>query len=213
MLLLQIDSELQHVGHCANAGVDEDRQSFVSTDEEVDLSSSDTSTLDSSTSDSDVSSGSDDDWDTSEDEAAETQLSEADEPESQLDEEEIDIQQNDSFFTGSLHTQQSFYLAVSLFATKHSLTHRATSDLLHLLSSVVPPGTKVIKSTQGLRKVVSGLAPKPVQVQYCANCQHQGMDGEECQVCGENKQTEFLVLRPLEQLEESLKSEFNCYIV
>lgn len=90
--------------------------------------------------------------------------------------EEMDVEEDSprhTFFDGSCLTTMQAYLLIYQFVMRHSLSNRVFSELLLLLSVLLPKGTSLPRSTYLFKKFMVELFPctKARSHYYCTSCQ------------------------------------------
>lgn len=86
--------------------------------------------------------------------------------------EHTNMQKNDTLYEGASHTVITSYVSIMLFVMKHSLTRDAFGDLLHLIHTHLPKGSKFTSSVYRLKEVLKTLIgfEEPIQHYYCETC-------------------------------------------
>lgn len=116
-------------------------------------------------------------------------------------------------FDGCCHSTFSLYVMIMLFVIKHSLSKEAFSDLLHIISSVLPVTSKFSTSVYKLKETLkNGLGyVQPMIHKFCESCQQLMNEEDTCKnpVCRMNKAQvlTFYGLRLLDQLKSLFKGK------
>lgn len=120
-------------------------------------------------------------------------------------------------FEGSHHTLLSAFTMVMLFVLKHSLSRDAFSDLLHLISSLLPETAGFTTSVYKIKETLKSSLnfQEPILHMYCESCEKYCQDGNQCvnAVCQRNaygtKMLQFHDLQFLKQLKNLFEGLYN----
>ena len=91
-----------------------------------------------------------------------------------------------SLYEASKITVFDSYLLLFHYVTKHSLTHKAFTELLQLVSAFLPPSVKIPGSVHRLKHLFSNLFPhsQPTVHYYCDVCLASTSQGSVCSTVG-----------------------------
>ena len=78
------------------------------------------------------------------------------------------------------------YLLLFHYVTKHSLTHRAFTELLQLVSAFLPSSVQIPRSVHRLKQLFSNIFPhsQPTAHYYCEVCLASTSQGSVCTTAG-----------------------------
>lgn len=116
-------------------------------------------------------------------------------------------------YTGAQLSALESYLLVFQYAVRHSLTKKAITELLQLLSVHLPVGAAIPKSVHGLKRVFTECFPEvqPIQHFYCDCCQRPMLSasatcsGNGCS--GEGRPAVFITIPIGPQLRRMMEGE------
>ena len=129
---------------------------------------------------------------------------------------ENNLHKSEPLYDGASHSVFTSYVSIMLFVMKHSLTRDAFSDLLYLIDTHLPKGSKFTSSVYRLKQVLKTLIgfEEPVKRFFCEIC---GValpgGGEHCQkpscMRATSKALVFHDLRLEKQLAELFKGNYD----
>lgn len=123
------------------------------------------------------------------------------------------LPQSDSLYEGCRVTILQAYLMVFQFVLKHHLSAKAFSELLLLLSALLPIGSQLPKSVYRLKHFFMKVLPgfKVVEHQYCNNCHSPIETGGTCSnmLCTCNKVSHFISIPLGPQLKTMMEGNYT----
>ena len=136
---------------------------------------------------------------------------------SQNEDEDIGVIYEDPLYENSPITTKSFSFLIKAYLIKHSISEKATDDILKIFCNVLPDSNNCPTTVYKLNKITNIFKHQSNHFKLCSRCHCELIanvcSNEECDSDARNDSMNFFTFDLENQLQNIIKSKYYFYII